>query len=197
MTGKSTTSTPDGDLISITTQPPVATISFGRKNGLPGYSNEEFSIFLQVPLDGIDTTDVASIEKMLDPQAGFVKAYVYKQLGVPFSIDGSVVRGEAPAETPKAARKTASSSPSKQRETQRGGGGGASPDDKSEYWAQLAGAEKNGDHWKSQGGETIFDNREGKRNPKAPDFKFADAGVGLWLDRKPDWFGEPGDGEIH
>jgi len=32
-----------------------------------------------------------------------------------------------------------------------------------------------------------WDNREGKRNPKAPDFKHKDDGRALWLNSAPDW----------
>lgn len=180
---KSTTTDSDGDVVSVTVSAPTATISFGRKVGLPNYSNEEMSLFLQVPLPEGATLD--DVEKALDPQIAFVKAFVYKQLGVPFGMaDNGVVVGEVPDAPPAKGKKPAGAAKPKPK----------AKADKDEYWAALAIAKKEGDNWRDQDGDLIYDNRENKRNPKGPDFKFADAGVGLWLTDKPTWFTEPGEG---
>jgi len=180
-----TTTDKDGAIISIATESAHATISFGRKNGLPNYSNEEMTVFLPVDLDGVDMADTSAIEKALVGPTATIKAFVYQQLGVGFEVKNDVVVGEVPTETPKAST--------------RKGGSKAKPAaaeavDKDDLWGQLAGAAKNGDNWKTQSGETVWDNREGKRNPKAPDYKFADSGEGLWLDRAPAWFNGAGEG---
>lgn len=185
MAGKSVTKDSNGDLVTVTVSAPTATISFGRKVGLPNYSNEELSLFLQVELPEGATLD--DIEKALEPQVAFVKAFVYKQLGVPFGMaDNGVVVGEVPAEAPK---KTGG-------KPKAGGGAPKAKVDKDEYWGAVASAEQSGDNWRSQDGELIYDNRESKRNPKAPDFKFADSGVALWLSDKPSWFEGPGKGMV-
>lgn len=41
----------DDNLIAASYEKPVATISYGRKVGLPNYSNEEMNLFIQVLLD--------------------------------------------------------------------------------------------------------------------------------------------------
>jgi len=184
MATKTTTTDSNGDLVTLTVAAPTATISFGRKVGLPNYSNEEMSLFLQVELpEGASLDD---IEKALEPQIAFVKAFVYKQLGVPFGMaDNGVVVGEVPADIPKKAggKPRAAAQPKAKV-------------DKDEYWGAVATADPSGDNWRAQDGELIYDNRESKRNPKAPDFKFADSGVALWLSDKPSWFEGPGKGMV-
>eukprot|EP00892_Ulva_mutabilis_P005606 jgi/Ulvmu1/3417/UM016_0036.1 len=36
--------------------------------------------------------------------------------------------------------------------------------------------------------QSFWDNREGKRNPRAPDFKHKETGKGLWIESSPLWF---------
>lgn len=36
--------------------------------------------------------------------------------------------------------------------------------------------------------QSFWDNREGKRNPRAPDFKHKETGKGLWVESAPEWF---------
>lgn len=183
LTITSTTTDSEGAVVATTDSTPVATISFGRKNGLPNFSNEEFSMFLQIPLT--DTSSPEAIEKQLDPQVAAVKAYVYKQLGVGFAVtENGVVASEVPVDRPKASK----------------GGGGkpasapkATSAEKEDLWARLAGAVV-ADGKIKDGNETVWDNRVGKKNPKGPDFKWADSGHALWLSDKPEWFSEPGAG---
>jgi len=202
MAGTTVTQDAEGGLVSITESPCIATISFSRKNGLPAYSNEEFSIFLQVPLDDVSSLD--AIERQLDPNVAFLKSYVYRQLGVASEIEDGVIVGEVPVEAPKAQRggyprKAQTTAPA--AATANGSAANATSDDeKADLWAQLAGATANGKNWKTQGGETIWDNSVDKRNPKSPDFKWADSGKALWLKRAdgspeaPEWFVGPGEG---
>jgi hypothetical protein len=195
LAGTTVTQDAEGGVVSITESPCVATISFSRKNGLPNYSNEEMTIFLQVPLD--DTSSLDAIEAQLDPNVAFLKSYVYKQLGVASTIEDGVIVGETPVEAPKSGGKAWQKKPAVSAPTATNGTPKTAPtteDEKADLWAQLAGATANGKNWKTQGGETIWDNRTDKRNPKSPCFKWADSGKALWLSDAPEWFCGPGEG---
>ena len=188
MVTTSTTIDSEGAVTATTDTVPTATVFFGRKNGLPNFSNEEFSLFVQVPLT--EGTSPEAIEKQVDDASALVKTLVYKQLGVAVEVQANgVIKGEVPVAVEK---------PAKARRSAPSGGAPArkqlSDDDKNDLWASLAGAEADGSHWKAQDGELIYDNRVGKTNPRGPDFKFKDSGHGLWLSDKPEWFNGPGEG---
>jgi hypothetical protein len=194
MSGKQTITTDaNDDVLSVATEPVMATIGFARTVTFPNTfgAKEEASIFLQVPLE--DTSSPEAIEAELAPNFALAKALIYKELGLDAEVTANGVVAAAPqvGDAPKS----------------KGGGrkasGGSTPqssgplsdEEKNDLWAQLAGAEANGGNFKAQdGGETIWDNRTNKRNPKGPDFKWADSGKALWLKDAPEWFAGPGEG---
>jgi hypothetical protein len=158
------TLTPEGVIVSEHHKPQTITLSFEKKVGKPNYGNEAFSLFAQVDVDPSD--DLAIIEAKLNDMAAFCKGYVYKQLGLTFGRDeasGVIVSldDEVPAApAPKPARATAAPS------------GG----DKEALWREL-----------DENPSKFFDNRQGKTNPKAPDFKRKGTGEPLWLNNAPAW----------
>lgn len=186
-----TTTDGEGNILSIATEAGKATVAFTRKVTFPDTygGGEELSIYLPIDLDGVDLSDASSVEKALIEPTATLKAFTYQQLGVGFTVQNGVVVGEAQAPMPKkdSVRKGGSKGGSKPAPS-------STPVDKDDLWGQLAGAKVKGDNFETQSGETVWDNRTSKRNPKAPDFKFADSGEGLWLDQAPAWFKGAGEG---
>lgn len=189
----------DDNLIAATYEKPVATISYGRKVGLPNYSDEEMNLFIQVPLDQIE--DLALLEKQLLPNVAFLKAFVCDQLGISHEVSPTgVVQPAMPVDVPKAAAPYAgrvSNSAYKNPPSQPQAAGA----DKSDLWSQLAGAERDGEHWRLQDGRKVFDNTRDKKSDRHPDYKWSktpgdDNPPALWLNdkSKPSWFVGPGAG---
>lgn len=196
------TTGPKGELVSSLDTVPTATIGFARTVTYPDTfgAKEEASIFLQVPLvDGV--TPEAITEQV---EAGFAtaKALIYTQLGLDATVqENGVVTSPAQVGTPKAAAKGGA---------RKGGAskaGGASKgtsnfkqftdEEKEEGWVALANAdvEDKGSYLQiTAGDETVYDNRESKKSPNGPDFKFKDSGLALWLKDAPEWFEGPGEG---
>ncbi|XP_059305751.1 protein OSB2, chloroplastic [Lycium ferocissimum] len=57
------------------------------------------------------------------------------------------------------------------------------------YAPKPKGVGKEVDSWKDlvENPDNWWDNRANKLNPKAPDFKHKNTGIGLWVDSSPDW----------
>lgn len=167
-------------MTAATIAPLTYTAYYGYKNGLPNYSNEEASLFVQAPIDPDSTPE--QIDQLIREAFAFAKSHVLGELDLPFtqSEDG-VVRPSGGSATVREAAKPA---PSVKPASAASGG-----DDKTAAWEDLV---SNPDKW--------FDNRVDKRNPKGPDFKGKNSGafngVGLWLNSapefvklvKPEWF---------
>ena len=101
----------------------------------------------------------------------------------------------APADFPSGASWDA---PGKSSGTDRWGGSGGS------YFGGAGAAPATGYHTRSKGSgagdmaalweefrgspQSFWDNRENKRNPRAPDFKHKQTGKGLWMESAPEWF---------
>lgn len=194
MSKVSTTVDNDGDVISILTEPVMATISFQRTVTYPNTfgAKEEFGVFLQVPIS--DTSSPEAIESEIAPQAALAKALVYTQLGLDPSVQENGVVS-APAQVGEAPKAKAGGFPKKASGGSTTTSAPLSDDQKADLWVRLAGAQVNGQNFKD-GSETVWDNRTNKRNPKGPDFKWADSGDALWLRDKPEWFAGPGEGTI-
>jgi len=169
-----TTVDANGNLIDSKFAPPRITVSYERKVNLGNYESESCFLSMQVDPstdeDGNSDSETAIREAFL-----LLKASAFEQLGIKFTVDealvlqqvqqnlaaggltGSVVSSApAPAYTPTA--------PSQPRSD------GAAPKNKKAMWEEL---ESNPTMW--------YDNREGKLNPKSPDFKRKVTGEGLWM----------------
>lgn len=199
------------------------TAYYSRKRGLPDYSSEEASIFISQAVPGV--MEPEELAETLQSLFVYAKSEVYQQLRLPFEQDevGRIMETfpdtKIVASKPKAAPKRTlkatpepepdddesdpEEAPEPRRRTSpargRAGGsqasrgrptGGSGPMTEDDLWEEL---EQHPDLW--------YDNRETKRNPKAPDFvsaKHKQPGsnfkVGLWLNNAPDWCDVPDDG---
>lgn len=176
---KETTTDSTGAVISVSTKAPTYTVSFGKKVGKPNYGNEEFSIFAQVEVDPAD--DLAVVEAKLDAASTFVKAFVYKQLGVMSAVNtdtGVVTAIEAQVVPVVAAAKPAYSKPAG-RPAGGGGGRGKRPEP-TELWQQ----------WLDDSTQ-FFDNTakkaSGQYKDNASDYTHKETRESLWIKDMPQW----------
>lgn len=164
------------------------TVFFGRKKGLPNYSNEEASFFLQ-----FDTELGATAEQIIDAARSkmvVVKSVVLEQLGIEFELDddGVIVEKGAAAPAPKQpdavttlreAFPGAVAEPQAPTQTYSPASADVDPKTLGKY-EQKAWLQK---RVRSHPHE-FFDNRadkaSGKGNPKSPDWKHKSSGLGLW-----------------
>lgn len=200
-----TTTGPNGEVISNLDTVPTATISFGRTVTFPDTfgAKEECSIFLQVPL--VDGVTPEAITKQIESASALAKAYVYGQLGLEAEVTPNGVVTAAPqVGQPKTtagkggARKSSGVKKSAGANPNGGNFKTFSDEEREEGWTALASAtvEDKGSYLQitAASGETIYDNRESKRSPNGPDFKFKDSELPLWEKDAPEWFQGPGEG---
>lgn len=161
-----------GNLIDAKYEAPRLTVSYERKVNLGNY--ESASVFVSMQVDAGEDND-ETLQSIKDAFV-MVRASAYEQLGIQFSVDEAsivqerlertfgpveVVTGD---ETKAYNKPAAPTPPSKPRSDT------VAPKSKKALWQEL---QDNPSQW--------FDNREGKRNPKAPDFKRKNTGEGLWM----------------
>lgn len=175
--------------------PITGTIGFNRKISVRPYESAEASMFMQFEIDPANPDETLKAAKHAFFQA---KALVFEELGLEFSIeDGGVIRelltknfgavtevtNSPAAVAPAAAPSAAQSAPESVSQAAPAPAGGANPPysadtmDKNEKaanktWA-LARIASNP--------EEFWDNRENKRNPKAPDYKGKTNNIAVWL----------------
>jgi hypothetical protein len=173
---------------------PQGTVSFSRKVSVRQYESAEASIFVQfdIPTDG--TPDEQRTQLIANARAAFfaAKALVFEELGLEFSVSDSGVIHEVvqknfgrvtevvnePNPFPSAPQQVAiTESPAPAGEVGANPPYAADTQDKQERienkkWA-VARIATNPDEW--------WDNRNSKRNPKAPDYKHKQNGMGVWL----------------
>jgi len=153
----------DGNVIGTEISPNMWTIQYSRKMGRENYGNEECGLFGQIATEDGDTWE--QIQAKLDAAFAFAKTAVHQQLGITTIVtDDGIVRDEAqPQQAPKpaAARRRPKAAPTTQA-------------DRNALW----------DEWIADP-TAWWDNRDNKRNPKAPDFKHKETGQGLWVDKAP------------
>lgn len=152
---------------------PRVTISFSRKMSPKQFESAEASIFIQVPIGLVEATP-EGIESAAKPLYALAKSLVFDELGVDYGIDPTTntvvekltqrVGAEVVAERPTAQRAAGNRPPTAKRVSA----------DVEALWADW---ESDPTQW--------WDNREDKRNPRAPDFKHKKTGAGLWLNTKP------------
>lgn len=151
---------------------PRITVGFERKVDLGNYNSATASIYVQAPTTPDDDADarVAAIQAAMFE----AKVAVFDALGITFdvTVDGKAVEkftqelGGVEVTREDEARATAQASSATTQRT------AAAPQDDDARWAELC---SNPKKW--------FDNREGKRSPKAPDFKRKGTGDALWLEK--------------
>jgi hypothetical protein len=158
-----------GNLIDAKYETPRLTVSYERKVNLGNY--ESASVFVSMQVDAGDDND-ETLQAIKDAFV-MVRASAYEQMGIKFSVDEAGIVQErlertfGPVEVvsgDEAKPFNKPQPPSKPRSDT------VAPKSKKALWEELA---NNPSQW--------FDNREGKRNPKSPDFKRKNTGEGLWL----------------
>jgi hypothetical protein len=160
---------------------PKVTVHFERKVQVREYEFALASLHVQAPtkpLTGDSVIDGEMITEAVNYAFFQAKIACFTQLGLEFDITPENVVIEriekyipvAEVVTIQAAASPSQTSPPQSSKTE----------DKTAAWADLAAS-----------GKGWWDNRENKRNPKAPDFKPKQSnrkiseGVGLWLDKAP------------
>ena len=162
----------DGNMIDAGYEAPRLTVSYERKVNLGNY--ESANVFVSMQVDAGDDND-GTLSNVRDAFI-MVRSAAYEQLGIKFSLDENMIIQErlertfGPVEVVTGDeakpfnKPVAPTAPSKPRSDT------VAPKTKKALWEELA---NNPSQW--------FDNREGKRNPKAPDFKRKNTGEGLWM----------------
>jgi len=162
-----TTVDANGNLIDSKFAPPRITVSYERKVNLGNYESE--SCFLSMQVD--PTTDAdgnSDSESAIRDAFLLLKASAFEQLGVKFTIDEDLVVQQLQDNLAKAG---VSSTVEVPRPVYSAPAAASSaPKNKNALWEELA---SNPSMW--------FNNREGKQNPKSPDFKRKNTGEGLWM----------------
>lgn len=153
----------NGTVVGETVSTNTVTVQYSRKFGRADYGNEEAGIFFQV--DVTEDDDLTSIQGKVESTFAFAKTLVLNQLGAGSEVSDGVVR-ELPVSRPTAA-------PAAPRIMSA-----PAAADKTAMWQELVDSPHK---W--------FDNRQDKKNPKAPDFKAKRTsqfdGQGLWADKMP------------
>jgi hypothetical protein len=176
--------------MSDTLSPLQHTVFFGRKMGLPNYSNQEASIFIQVDADR-DLDAAAVADKLM---AAFVqaKSQVLTQLGIAFELDaeGVIVESSVASVGPQSAAPSQKDGVTQVREAFPGAT--VEPNVVHVDFSQgdtrdpLKMDKREQKQWLIQRFSThpheFFDNRGNKRNPKGPDLKHKASALGVWLD---------------
>ena len=160
----------------ITTTSPKIVISFEKKVGKPNYGNE--SAFISLEVDAPIGASPEECMGLAHAAFGFVKAQVYKQLGLIYGTDdatGIIVPVEAAVENPPQAqapaRREAPPAPSR-------------PASKPQADGERIGW---GEYFKNP--QDFYDNRATKTG-RQPDFKHKRTGQAFWLSSAPDWVKE-------
>ncbi len=176
----------------VVVESPKVTVSFERKVQVREYESATASIHVQAPtspLSGDAVEDKTMITEAVKYAFFQAKTAVFEQLGITFEVTQENVvleRLEKVLSVTEVTSNAPAAAPSKSTPSQAG-----KTKDKADAWANLAASPK-----------TWWDNREGKRNARAPDFKPKDdnpqieKGVGLWLDASPEGLVVPGPGSF-
>lgn len=172
----------------------TGTVTFSRKVSVRQYESAEASIFVQFEIPTEGSPEQQRAELLANARAAFfsAKALVFQELGLEFTVEeDGVVRevlqknfGKVTEVTPTelavvAADSGVTATPFADPSAGVGPNAPYAVDtqDKNERtankkWA-VARIASNPEEW--------WDNRENKRNPKAPDFKHKETGMGVWL----------------
>lgn len=164
----------NGNLIDSKFAQPRITVSYERKVNLGNYESE--TCFLSMQVDpNTDEDGNADAESAIRDAFLLLKASAFEQLGVKFTVDEDLVLQELQGNLTRAGITTSSTptapvSYGPPAPPAQSYNNGAAPKNKAAMWAEL---ESNPSMW--------FNNREGKQNPKSPDFKRKNTGEGLWM----------------
>lgn len=160
-----TTVDANGNLIGSTFAPPRITVSYERKVNLGNYESESCFLSMQVEAT-TDEDGNADSESAIREAFLLLKASAFEQLGIKFTVNEDLVLHEMQDAMARGGL-TVSSAPTAPTQSSNNG---AAPKNKKAMWEEL---ESNPTMW--------YDNREGKLNPKSPDFKRKVTGEGLWM----------------
>lgn len=164
---RETTTTADGEVTEVTIRPRKITVGFTRKLRPANYSYDyetvEGSAHVEADVD--ENANSADVDASVKEAWTLAKSSVYEQLGVAYEVDASSQVARELLETKAGASKVASK-PKKQTAKKST----SAPKSQGDLWNDLL---ENPQNW--------WDNREDKRNPRAPDFKKAGTNEGLWI----------------
>lgn len=162
-----------------TAEEAVAYVRYARKVSPAPYETEEASVSFPIPIpEGVGSVTSPALLAQVEEALGNAKVTVLTALDLPFVYENGAVREVTGAARPEA---TAPAQPQRQPQPQAqpqgvgGNGGGGTVT----AIGSGGGVPKCGIC-----GGPVWDNREGKRNPKAPDFKCRDrdaCGAAMWL----------------
>ena len=161
-----------GNVIDAKFEAPRMTVSYERKVNLGNY--ESASVFVSMQVDAGDTKD-ETLQAIKDAFL-MVRGSAYEQLGIQFTIDETLIAREklertfGPVELVEGQEAKAYNKPAALTPPSKPRSDTVAPKSKKALWQELS---DNPSNW--------FDNRENKRNPKAPDFKRKNTGEGLWM----------------
>ena len=164
----------------------IGTVSYSRKKGLPDYSSADAFFAIQFPIERDDTPE--EIQEKANLCYAMCKAQVHAQLGLPqeTAVASAMIQAAFGPETQVveepsnfAALPTAAPAPA-------GNEVAPNPPYDPSDWAnqtkeqKAAIAEWAKDRFATNPHE-FYDNRNNKRNPKAPDIKHRATGAAAWL----------------
>lgn len=180
-------------LVSSETQN-TGVVSFSRKVSVRPYESAEAAIFVQFAIPTEGSAEEQRTELIANARAAFfaAKALVFDELGLEFDVQDGVVRelinshfGATTEVVAEAPQQVAAAPAPAAAEAAPASSAGDSPTppyptdtrDKSERdankkWA-LARIASHPNEW--------WDNRTNKKNPKGPDYKHKETGMGVWL----------------
>lgn len=171
----------------------TGTVTFSRKVSVRQYESAEASIFVQFEIPTEGSPEQQRAELLANARAAYfsAKALVFQELGLEFTVgEDGVIRevlqknfGKVTEVTPNELANVAmdsqtSSTPfAEPTATEPNAPYPTDTQDKNERnankkWA-VARIASHPDEW--------WDNRTNKRNPKAPDYKHKETGMGVWL----------------
>jgi len=170
----------------------TGTVTFSRKVSVRPYETADASIAVQFQIPTSGTADEQRTQLLGNARAAFfaAKAIVFEELGLEFSVEeGGVIREVLAKALGRVTEVAANDSfpefaPTLQivpsvvaSATMTAAPFAADTQDKAERTANKRWATarilSNPEEW--------WDNRDNKRNPKAPDYKHKDTGMGVWL----------------
>jgi hypothetical protein len=171
----------------------TGTVTFSRKVSVRQYESAEASIFVQFEIPNEGSPEQQRAELLANARAAYfsAKALVFQELGLEFTVgeDGVIhevlqknfgkVTDVTPTELAAVAMDSQTSATpfAEPTATEPNAPYAVDTQDKNERnankrWA-VARIASHPDEW--------WDNRQNKRNPKAPDYKHKETGMGVWL----------------
>mgnify|MGYP000614727661 CR=1 FL=1 len=160
----------------ITVSAPKVTYGFERSVQVRPYESAKASIFVQtdVKLEDDGSVALGSYQEAAKRAAYEAKTAVYDSLKISYEVlDGWVLEQLDKVLGPVEVLHDTNTTPARPKPVGKGSSWGDNPPSDKEGLIDELIAHR----------ERFFDNREDKRNPKAPDFKRKISGEGIWTDK--------------